>query len=399
MSPHLPAPTQAASDTDVGLDALTPTQANCDIVGRPHGANRIRVCHVSMTLRTGGLERLLVDFARHTNHRRYELHFVSLTDGGPPAEDLRRLEVPVDLIGFPGCGKLGLIRGLVRLFKKYRFDIIHTHNTYAHFYATLAAKLAGVRVVINTQHGRGCGNGWKDHWQFRIANRFTTRIVGVSDDATRLCQAQDAASRGKMLRLWNGIDVDRFEFVGPQSELSAISVARLSPEKDFGTLLRATAIVLREFPQFRLRIVGDGQERAGLERLSTELGLTFAVEFMGERSNVPALLATAGFFVSSSKTEGISLTVLEAMSVGLPVVTTAVGGSPEILVEGTTGHLSPAENPQALADAILRMCRTKSAWKKMGRAGRERVEEHFNIRSTMAHYESLYEQTLEPKRN
>jgi glycosyltransferase involved in cell wall biosynthesis len=399
MSPYLPAPTQPASDTEVELDALTSTKANRDVLGRGTGSSRIRICHVSMTLRTGGLERLLVDFARHANQRRYQLHFVSLTDGGPPAEELRRLDVPVDLMGFPDCGKLGLIRRLSRHFRSHHIHVVHTHNTYAHFYATLAAKLAGVRVVMNTQHGRGCGNGWKDHWQFRIANRFATRIVGVSDDATRLCLAQNAASRGKMLRVWNGIDVDRFEFVGPQPELSAISVARLSPEKDFGTLLRATAIVLQEFPQFRLRIVGDGQERAGLERLSTELGLTSAVEFMGERSNVPALLATAGFFVSSSRTEGISLTVLEAMSVGLPVVTTAVGGNPEIVVEGTTGLLAPAENPQALADAILRMCRVKSSWKEMGRAGRERVEEHFNIRSTMAHYETLYEQALSTKRD
>jgi glycosyltransferase involved in cell wall biosynthesis len=200
-----------------------------------------------------------------------------------------------------------------------------------------------------------------------------------------------------MLRIWNGIDVDRFEFVGAQPELSAVSVARLSPEKDFGTLLRATAIVLREFPQFRLRIVGDGRERGALERLSAELGLTSVVEFMGERSNVPALLATAGFFVSSSRTEGISLTVLEAMSVGLPVVTTAVGGSPEIVVEGTTGWLAPAEDPQALAHAITRMCRARSHWMEMGRAARERVEEHFNIRSTMAHYETLYEQALQKK--
>lgn len=386
-----PTPIEPPTDTVAGYDSLRATATTPCAIDFDRLLSPVKICHVSMTLQTGGLERLLVEFARHTDRHRFDLMFVALGEGGRPAEEIRRLGYPVHCLGFPERGKLGMIRQLKGLLRKGKFDIVHTHNTYPHFYGTIAAKLARVPDVINTQHGRGCGNGWKDRWQFRLANRFARHVVGVSDDAAILCSEQDSWSAAKMLRIWNGIDVDRFNFTGPHPEYSAISVARLSPEKDFATLLRAVALVRREQPQFRLRIVGDGSERAALEQLAYDLGLATAVEFMGERSNVADLLTTAGFFVSSSKTEGISLTVLEAMSVGLPVVTTAVGGNPEIVVNGETGLLAPPQNPSALAKMILRMCRARSKWRSMGRAARDRVEQHFNIRTTLSQYESVYD--------
>jgi glycosyltransferase involved in cell wall biosynthesis len=361
------------------------------------GTKPIHICHVSMTLRTGGLERLLVEFGRLANRDRYLLEFVSLTDAGPPADDLRALGIRVRSLGFPKIGKLAVYRTLKKLFRDRAVDVVHTHNTYPHFYATLAAVSARVPVIVNTQHGRGCGNGWKDHLQFAIANHFTDRIVGVSEDATSLCRTQNPASASKMVRLWNGIDVARFRFTGPSASCTAISVGRLSSEKDFATLLRAVAIVKPVVPEFRLMLVGDGAERQPLETLAGALGVDDVVSFLGERHDVPALLTQAGFYVSSSKTEGISLTILEAMSVGLPVVTTAVGGSPEIVDEGRTGYLAPSQNPQALADAIIRMCGGRQEWPTIGKAGRARIEQQFNVRTMMTGYEALYEEMLATK--
>lgn len=357
----------------------------------------IHVCHVSMTLRTGGLERLLVEFGRLANRERYLLEFVSLTDVGPPADDLRALGVHVRSLGFPSISKWDVYRSLKKLFRERSVDIVHTHNTYPHFYGTLAAVSAHVPVIINTQHGRGCGNGWKDHLQFAIANHFTDRIVGVSEDATSLCRQQNNSSASRMMCIWNGIDVGRFKFAGPSSSCTAISVGRLSSEKDFATLLKAVAIVKPRVPEFRLQMVGDGAERSALEALSRELNLGDVVTFLGERRDVPALLAQSGFYVASSRTEGISLTILEAMSVGLPVVTTAVGGSPEIVEQEVTGHLAPAQDPAALADAIIRMCSQKQEWRTIGAAGRSRVERHFDVRTMMNGYERLYEELLASK--
>jgi glycosyltransferase involved in cell wall biosynthesis len=247
---------------------------------------------------------------------------------------------------------------------------------------------------VNTQHGRGCGGGWKGLWQFRLANRLTDRVVGVSEDATKLCQSQDRWSAGRMQCIWNGIDVDRFRYAGPSSQPVAISVGRLSPEKDFPTLLRAARIVSGQHPRFRLKIVGDGAERPRLEQLARELDLQGHVEFLGERKDIPDLLRTAGFYVSSSKTEGISLTLLEAMAVGLPIVATRVGGNPEIVVEGLTGKLAPPLNPDALAAAMHVMLSDRDRWPAMGQAARARIEESFNVRHMVSRYEALYRDCL-----
>jgi glycosyltransferase involved in cell wall biosynthesis len=161
------------------------------------------------------------------------------------------------------------------------------------------------------------------------------------------------------------------------------------------TLLQAVALVRQQWPEFRLQLVGDGHERALLERLTDELGLRACVAFLGERHDVPALLAQADFFVSSSRTEGISLTLLEAAAVGLPIVATRVGGNPEIVAEGRSGILAPAEESRALAAAIVAMCEARERWGEMGAAGREHVERHFEVRRMVDEYESLYESLLE----
>lgn len=352
--------------------------------------DRFRVCHLSMTLKTGGLERLLVDYGQFHNSNRFDLSFVALDGIGTPGDQLQAAGFDVQHVRLAEIGKVNGFRKLVHILKTGEFDILHTHNTYPHFYGALAAKWARIPVVVNSQHGRGCGPNRKALWQFRIANEMTNATVGVSADATQLCQQQNRWRSHNMRCIWNGIDVERFRFRGPHDTCTAISVGRLSPEKDYATLLRATKIVQSSFPDFKLKIIGDGAERPALELLARSLGITQIVTFLGERSDVHEQLATAGFFVSSSTTEGISLTLLEAMAVGLPIVTTAVGGSPEIVVPEKTGTLVPPQDPDCLAAAMIEMLERRALWPKLGRSGRERVVEKFNIRTMISEYESLY---------
>lgn len=355
-------------------------------------AKVLKVCHLSMTLQTGGLERLLVDYSRFHDPSRFALSFIALEGIGSPGDQLREAGFSIEQVRMSDLGKVNGFRRLVRLLQEGEYDILHTHNTYPQFYGAIAARWADIPVVLNSQHGRGCGPNRRAVWQFRIANEMTDAIVGVSEDATELCREQSRGSARKMRCIWNGIDLDRFRYRGPCDHQVAISVGRLSPEKDYGTLLRAMTVVLRRFPNFRLKLVGDGAERPKLESMAKELGIENQIEFLGERTDVHDLLATAGFFVSSSKTEGISLTLLEAMAVGLPVVTTAVGGSPEIVVPNHTGKLVPSEDPRLLGNAMVEMIEEQAIWPEIGKAGRERVESHFNVRKMISEYESLYEE-------
>lgn len=357
-------------------------------------ARRTRVCHVSVGLTTGGLERLLVDFARFHDRESYELVFVALQGLGKPAEEIRAAGCEVHALPNPSRGRWQRLRDLARLFRDLTPDVVHTHNQLPHVYGTAAARWAGVPAVIHTRHGQRFGHRWKSRLLFNVMSRGVDRIVSVSDDAARLCRSEDRVPQTKLKRIWNGIDLDRFCFRGPSERPVGICVARLSAEKDFPTLLKAVAIAARDVPEFRLQLVGNGAQRPLLERLIATLGLHEQVELLGERGDIPDLLANAGFFISSSLTEGLSLTLLEAMAVGLPILATSVGGNPEIVVEGVTGRLVPAADPSALAAGIVQMCRDSSAWPDMGRCARGRVEEHFDIRHMLRHYEDLYQETL-----
>lgn len=348
----------------------------------------LRVCHVSLTLKTGGLERILADLARHHHRENCQPEFLAIRDVGRFADEIRDAGGIVHRLN-PG-GRWSQITQMRRLFREQGYDVVHTHNTYPHIYGSIAARLAKVPVVVNTRHGQRAGHGWKSRTQFRWASHLVDRIIAVSDDAAQLCVDADRVAKRKVQRIWNGIDLADFAFSGPILQPIAISVARLSAEKDFPTLIRAVPLVIAAVPDFRLKIVGDGPERERLESLTRELGMTRHIELMGERTDVPELLREAGFFVSSSLTEGISLTLLEAMAVGLPIVATAVGGNPEIVVPGKTGHLVPSNDPQALADSIVRLCRDSSSWQEMGRAARDRVSLNFDVRRMARDYEQLY---------
>ncbi|QDT91712.1 glycosyltransferase [Gimesia algae] len=360
--------------------------ANRDV---PSG-KRLRVCHLSLTLCTGGLERLLVDFARYHNRDQFELEFIALGETGTPAEEIQQMGCPVIQFPLTARGKLDKIRQLSDFLNQRDYDLLHTHNAYPHFYGSLAAYRSRIPVTIQTRHGRRFGETFSERMQFAIASRFADRVVSVSDDTSLRCKKIGWLNDKKVTRIWNGIDVDRFVFTGPAEKLTAITVSRLSPEKDLATMLHAVHQVVQEIPEFRLLIVGDGPERARLQRITADLKLESQVQFLGERSDVPQLLSQAGFYVSSSLTEGISLTLLEAMSVGLPIVATHVGGNPEIVQQPTTGLLVPSADPVSLASAMIQMCQNQSQWTETGQQARKRVEQHFNIRTMIKDYESLY---------
>lgn len=359
----------------------TETQAQGD-------RRRLRVAHVSLTLKTGGLERILADFARLYDRSAYEMEFIALRQTGRFADEIQSHGCPVHALN--SKNRWSDVRQLRELFTERKFDVVHTHNTYPHLYATVAARLAGVPIVLQTRHGQRAGHGLKSRLLYRAATHLADRVVAVSDDAASLCLNVDRLPAAKVQRIWNGIDAEQFSWQQPASTPHAISVARLSAEKDFPTLLRAAAIVREAVPEFRLTIVGDGAERASLENLTKSLGLAGTVCFAGEQANVPRFLAESAFFVTSTLTEGISLTLLEAMAVGRAIVATAVGGNPEIVDAGKTGLLVPPASPHELADALLAMCRQPQSWEDWGRAGRDRVLTHFTAHRMVADYERLY---------
>ena len=352
---------------------------------------RLRVAHVTLGLDVGGQEKLLVEFARHADRRRFDLQFVSLGGRGVLAGDLEAHGWPVVALGEPTGFRPGLVSRLARLFRAGRIDVVHTHDERPHIYGAFAARLAGVRRLIHTRHhGMADRLTRRQSGLVRVASELTDRFVCVSADSARQAVRQGVSAR-KVRVLHNGIDLTRFD-VAPAVRCGGpvVTVARLSPEKDIGTLLHAAALAARSDDAFRLEIAGDGPCMADLRRTAAELGLDGRVHFHGQVRDVPALLARAGLFVLPSLTEGVSLTLLEAMACGLAVVATRVGGNPEVVADGETGLLTPPGDPAALAAAMLRLRRDDPERRRMGQAGRRRVERRFDVRRMTAEYEKMY---------
>jgi glycosyltransferase involved in cell wall biosynthesis len=197
------------------------------------------------------------------------------------------------------------------------------------------------------------------------------------------------ANRIRVIR--NGIDVRAVEPVTQRSQgWRAVHVARLNFVKDQETLLRAARIVADQAPHFRLDIVGDGELREPLERLAADLALDEIVTFHGMQQDIRPFLASADAFVLSSVSEGIALTLLEAMAAGLPIVATDVGGNREVVIPGETGFLVPAGDPAALAGGMTALFSNPDRMRRFGSAARRRAVAEFSVGATVAAYETLY---------
>ncbi|NBO92331.1 MAG: glycosyltransferase [Planctomycetia bacterium] len=346
----------------------------------------INVVHVTQGLDVGGQEKLLVEFARHADRSLFTLHFVSLSTHGPMAAELEATGWPVTALQSGQGIRPELVLRLARLFVQLRTHVVHTHDERPNIYAGPAAWLAGAKS-IHTRHSQASKLTRRQRWIVRVAAEFNDVFACISADSAMVAR-RHGISRRRLRVVPNGIDLSRFSFCGPNPRGPAVLVARLAPEKDVGTLLDAVALLGSRCPDFQLVIAGDGPCRAALEARAATLGQR--VRFLGVVHEVPSLLSQARLFVLSSITEGLSLTLLEAMATGLPVVATNVGGNPEVISDGKTGILVPPRNSALLADALAWCWTRPETCARMGREARRRVEEQFDIRHMIAAYEHLY---------
>jgi glycosyltransferase involved in cell wall biosynthesis len=352
--------------------------------GRP-----LRVAHVTLGLDMGGQEKLLVEYASHADRTRFDVQVVSLTTRGVLADEIEGCGCPVTAFEEPAGFRVGLFLRLARWFRRERIDVVHTHDNRPLIYGAGAAWLARVPRVIHTQHGQSLRLSKRQAWLVNRMAGLTDCFACVSKDSAKLAVEQ-GVSPHKVCLIWNGIDTTRFRFA-PRVAGPVVTVGRLQPEKDHETLLRAAALVVQDDPAFRLEIAGDGPCLARLRAVTAELQLEGHVHFLGQVRDVPALLERSSLFVLPSISEGVSLTLLEAMASGLAIVATRVGGNPEVVADGETGVLVSPRDPAGLAAAILRLRRNEVERRRLVVNGRERVEQLFDVRRMVAEYEALYE--------
>lgn len=363
-----------------------------------------KVLHLIETDEPGGAETVLVEIADRCRDE-YDSIGLVLKEGWT-SEQLRARGIPVIHHPLRHPFDVGWVARMVRLIRRYNVGVIHSHEFTTNVYATAAARVAGVPIICVT-HGK---NYYPDRLYRRIACRLVARLadrfIAVSDDLAGFISARIGIPASGIMTLPNGIDTDRFTPSPREPGLRAvlgleaddyvlIVVAALFEMKGHRDLLQAVGLLRDEMPDLRVLLVGDGSYRTSLEALVGELHIDDRVGFLGHRNDIPDLLRLSDLFVLPSYSEGMPISILEAMASGVPVVATNVGGVGEVITSGITGHLVAPGDPAALAGKIVECHRHPEAMAAMAENARASVVERFSMKTMMARYKALYRELLE----
>jgi glycosyltransferase involved in cell wall biosynthesis len=289
-----------------------------------------------------------------------------------------------------------------RLLKHLRTDhvhVLHAHKFGSNIWGTALGRAGRVPVVIAHEHTWSyVGNPLRRLLDRELIARGASTFIAVSRDDQRKMIEVEGIRPERTTFIPNGIPAppppsgkDVRGELGLDADAPLIgSVGFLRPQKAFDVLVEAAAVLAREFPQVRVLIVGDGEQREQLEQLARAFGVERQVVLTGRRLDVPDILATLDVAVCCSDYEGSPLSVMEYMAAGLPVVATRVGGVPDLIDDGVEGLVVERRAPEALADAIARLLRDPALARELGDHGRDRRAREFDIDVMVRRLEELY---------
>jgi glycosyltransferase involved in cell wall biosynthesis len=355
------------------------------------------------SLHYGGAELLARRFAVGLQSE-FRPVFACLDALGPLGEEVREAGVPVCVLRRRPGFDLRCAWRLSRWLRRQKVDLVHAHQYAPFFYSSLARWTARGIPVLFTEHGRDFPDFRR--WKRVLANRFLLRrndhVVAVGQHVRQALIDNEGLPPDRIDVIYNGVDPKPFEL--PPSERNAmrtklgysdkdfviIQVARLNRLKDHATAIRAVAQLIESHRNARLLLVGDGEEREALEALVDSLGLRAAVHFLGSRSDVPRLLQAADLFLLTSISEGIPLTLVEAMLARVPIVAPRVGGVPEVLGDGKCGLLTAPGDPASFADCIRRIMDDATVGLRMVRLGQRQAHELFSDDAMLTGYRAAY---------
>jgi glycosyltransferase involved in cell wall biosynthesis len=360
---------------------------------------RMTVLHLSSSSGPGGAEAVVSSVAAGLDPARYR-SIVCLFRDGWLRERCERLGLETHIIHMRGAVDLVWLRHIRELLRDRGVAVIHAHEFGANTWGAMAGRVTRVPVVA-TVHGRSY---YADRGRRRLAYRMVSRaatMVAVSEDVKRFVVDAVGVSSERVRVVHNGIAAQtsvspenllraRLELNIRAGERVVTVVGSLYPVKGHTYLLQAAPEILRSCPAAVFLIAGRGDCEAELRAQARELGVEERVRFLGLRQDIPILLALGDVFVQPSLSEGLSIAILEAMAAGRPVVTTRVGGNPELVVDGQTGVLVDAANAEALATAVTRVLSDQAEGRRLGANGLARVRSAFSIDGMVAQYEAIY---------
>jgi glycosyltransferase involved in cell wall biosynthesis len=288
----------------------------------------------------------------------------------------------------------GLLFRLVRLLASGRYALAHAHLVHADWHLAASSFFISRVPLVSTKHNP---NPFRRSRSFRLIERALARrykvLIAISQSLAEFTRETIGVRPVKIHYGLSAPGEPPRPAPRPNGVTTLLGVGRLERQKGFEFAIEAAAILKREYPDTRLLIAGEGRERARLTKLSQRVGARRSVTLLGERTDVAELMQTANVLVHPARWEGFGLVLLEAMRAGLPVVATDVAAIPEIVIDGVTGILVPAENAKELASALARLIRDAEECHAMGAAGYSRLKRRFSpedmARRTAAVYDAI----------
>jgi len=366
----------------------------------------MRVMFLSTSMGMGGADKQLLSAAQLMHAQGHDVCIVSLTELGPMGLEARSQGIRTESLdmrrGVPD--PRGLIR-LIRLVRAWRPDVLHSHMVHANLMARVVRLFARIPVMVSTIHNIYEGGPL---WMaaYRISNGLVDHMTIISEAAADRFVNERIVPRELLTCVPNGVDTERFRQVATGTraalrssigvkdhEFAWLAVGRFELAKDYPNMLRAFAQVRQRESEAVLLLVGHGSLQQETESLAQSLGLGDRVRFLGVRSDVPEVMASADGYVMSSAWEGMPIALLEAAAAGLPIVATRVGGNHEVVRDGESGYLVSARDHEALGQAMLRLMQQAPEERRaMGERGQEHVRVHYGLGRVVQRWEDLYRQ-------
>jgi glycosyltransferase involved in cell wall biosynthesis len=378
--------------------------------------SRLRLFTIISSTEIGGAERIAADLLKGLDPGRFEIA-VACAGRGPMLDEFHASASHVSQVDLSNVFDIGSVRRLRSVIAAARPDIVHTHLWNADVIGGAAARLARVPVVVSTVYGAyhlligvtGFTALRRSALSrtYRLPYRLFDRVVALSEYVRRdLVERPGIRVDSRVVDVIHaGIDESRLagvESTVARSDVDRgrrapqiVNVANFFPIKGQEWLIRALPRVLASCPNARCVLVGDGPDRPAVERLAADLGLGDRVEFAGTVRDPSTLVRDSDVFVLPSLSEALSIAILEASALGVPVVASRVGGIPEVIEDGLTGLLVPPKEPAALAGAIVKVLSNREEARTLAAAAKARVREHFSSALTAARYDALYQRLIE----
>lgn len=351
-------------------------------------------------LEMGGLEKMAIDLVNNMPAN-YKICICCYDKLGSLAKCISS-SVEVILLKRRKGFDFSYIIKLTNMLRRKKIDIVHSHNRTAFFYGTIAARIAGIRNIVYTEHGRTEKLSVKTRVAHRLMNRALKKTVVVTRYLKEMLINEEGFNPNKIQIIPNGIDGNRFLikestlkyenglFLEKEDKIIVI-VARLDPIKNHTLLFKAMELIDKEEHKIKLLVVGDGPLKSTLIQEVRKKNLHDRIFFLGERDDIPNILAGIDLFVLSSLSEGMSITLVEAMAAGLPIIATEVGGNPDLINHEQNGLLVPTGDEKAMADAILKVLKDTKLARSLGEAARQKFESEYTLEKMVKRYIDVFE--------